>query len=65
MNANWYDLHCGRFTTSRARPRKTRSRPGIEHCYRDFLLQNYDPDEREYPDATDQIREVLKSEYPY
>ncbi|MBI2312596.1 MAG: hypothetical protein HYU77_08850 [Betaproteobacteria bacterium] len=35
------------------------SRPVIEHCYRDFLLQNHDPDEREYPDAADQIREVL------
>jgi hypothetical protein len=29
------------------------------------VLQNYDPDKRKYPDATDQIREVLKSEYPY
>ena len=28
-------------------------------CYRDFLLHNHDPDEREYPDAADQIREVL------
>ena len=37
----------------------THSRPVIEHCYRDFLLQNHDPDEREYPDAADQIREVL------
>ncbi len=53
------DWHCGRFTTPRARPNKTRSSPVIEHCYRDFLLQNYDPDEREYPDAADQIREVL------
>ena len=35
------------------------SKPVIEHCYRDFLLQNHDPDEREYPDPTDQIREVL------
>jgi hypothetical protein len=31
----------------------------IEHCYREFLVQNCDPDEREYPDAADQIREVL------
>jgi hypothetical protein len=31
----------------------------IEHCYRDFLTQNHNPDEREYPDAKDQIREVL------
>jgi len=35
------------------------SKPVIEHCYREFLIQNYDPDEREYPDAADQIREVL------
>ena len=35
------------------------SKPVIEHCYRDFLLQNHDPDGREYPDAADQIREVL------
>jgi len=35
------------------------SRPVIEHCYRDFLLQNNDPEEREYQDAADQIREVL------
>ena len=38
---------------------QTHSKPVIEHCYRDFLLQNHDPDEREYPDAADQIREVL------
>ena len=31
----------------------------IEHCYHEFLLHNYDSDEREYPDAADQIREVL------
>lgn len=35
------------------------SKPVIEHCYREFLLRNQDPDEREYPDASDQIREVL------
>ena len=35
------------------------SKPVIEHCYREFLLQNHDPDEREYADAVDQIREVL------
>jgi hypothetical protein len=35
------------------------SRPVIEHAYRDFLLQNHDPEEREYPDPADQIREVL------
>ena len=38
---------------------QTYSRPLIEHAYREFLLQNHDPDEREYPDAADQIREVL------
>ena len=38
---------------------QTHSKPVIEHCYREFLLQNNDPDEREYPDAADQIREVL------
>ncbi len=38
---------------------QTHSRPVIEHCYRDFLLQNHDPEEREYPDAADQIREIL------
>lgn len=38
---------------------QTHSRPVIEHCYREFLLQNHDTEEREYPDATDQIREVL------
>ncbi len=35
------------------------SEPVIRHCYREFLLQNHDPDEREYPDPEDQIREVL------
>ncbi len=38
---------------------QTHSKPVIEHCYREFLLQNHDPDEREYPDPIDQIREVL------
>jgi hypothetical protein len=38
---------------------QTHSQSVIEHCYREFLLQNHDPDEREYPDAADQIREVL------
>lgn len=38
---------------------QTHSRPVIEHCYREFLVQNHDPDEREYPEAADQIREVL------
>jgi len=35
------------------------SKPVIVNCYREFLLQNHDAEEREYPDATDQIREVL------
>ena len=35
------------------------SKPVIEQCYREFLLQSYDPDVREYPDSVDQIREVL------
>lgn len=38
---------------------QTHSQPVIEHCYREFLLQNHDPEEREYPAAADQIREVL------
>ena len=35
------------------------SRPIINQCYQEFLLQSYNPDEREYWDAEDQIREVL------
>jgi len=38
---------------------QTHSRPVIEHCYREFLLQNHDPEEREYDDDADQIREIL------
>ncbi|MCK4858687.1 MAG: hypothetical protein KAT58_12005, partial [candidate division Zixibacteria bacterium] len=38
---------------------QTHSRSVIEHCYREFLFQNHDPEEREYPDPVDQIREVL------
>jgi len=38
---------------------QTYSRPVIEHCYREFLLQNHHPEDREYPDTADQIREVL------
>jgi hypothetical protein len=38
---------------------QTHSRTVIEHCYQDFLAQNCDPEEREYPEASDQIREVL------
>ena len=33
---------------------QTLSKPVIEHCYREFLLHNHDPDEREYPDVADQ-----------
>lgn len=35
------------------------SKPVVEHCYREFLAASCDPDERAYPDASDQIREVL------
>jgi hypothetical protein len=35
------------------------SKPVIERCYREFLLKSYDPDEREYSEASDQIREAL------
>jgi hypothetical protein len=35
------------------------SKPVIERCYSNFLLENHNPDEREYPDPADQIREVL------
>src|ERR1700737_1240079 len=35
------------------------SKPVIESCYREFLLKGHDPDEREYFEASDQIREVL------
>jgi hypothetical protein len=38
---------------------QTHSKPVIEHCYREFLLHNNDPEGREYPEAIDQIREVL------
>jgi hypothetical protein len=38
---------------------QSHSRPIIERCYRDFLLQSHDAEEREYPDEADQIREVL------
>jgi hypothetical protein len=38
---------------------QTHSKCVIEQCYREFLLLNYNPDEREYFDAADQIREVL------
>jgi len=35
------------------------SRCVIEQAYHAFLLNSYDSEEREYPDAADQIREVL------
>lgn len=38
---------------------QSHSGPVIDHSYRQFLLGSCDPDEREYPDAVDQIREVL------
>lgn len=38
---------------------QTHSQNVIKHCYQNFLLESYDADDREYADATDQIREVL------
>ena len=38
---------------------QTYSRPVISRRYQEFLLQSHDPEEREYLDAEDQIREVL------
>ncbi len=38
---------------------QTHSKPMIERCYRQFLFNNHDPEDREYPDDMDQIREVL------
>lgn len=38
---------------------QSHSKPIIEDCFREFLLLNYDPEEREFFDAADQIREVL------
>lgn len=38
---------------------QTHSKPVIENCFREFLLDNHDPENREYPDDLDQIREVL------
>ena len=38
---------------------QSHSRSVIEQCYYEFLLQNHDPEEREYPEDDDQIREVL------
>lgn len=38
---------------------QTHSKPFIERCYHRFLLENNNPDDREYPADADQIREVL------
>jgi hypothetical protein len=38
---------------------QSHSKPIIEDCFREFLLQNHDPEEREFFDDSDQIREVL------
>ena len=38
---------------------QTYSRPVISRRYQEFLLQSHNPEEREYLDAEDQIREVL------
>ncbi|MDE2937703.1 MAG: hypothetical protein OXR67_02110 [Chloroflexota bacterium] len=38
---------------------QTYSRPVINRRYQEFLLQSHNPEEREYLDADDQIREVL------
>ncbi len=35
------------------------SRPVIERCYREFLLESHDNEDRQYPEAKDQIFEVL------
>ena len=41
---------------------QTHSKSMIERCWREFLLRSHDHEEREYSDATDQIREVLVHE---
>ena len=38
---------------------QTHSKPIIERCYHQFLMDNYNPDDREYFAVGDQIREVL------
>jgi hypothetical protein len=35
------------------------STPIIQRCYSRFLAESNDPEDREYPDHADQIREVL------
>ena len=38
---------------------QTHSLPIINRCYEEFLRQSHNPDEREYSDTEDQIREAL------
>jgi len=38
---------------------QTHSKAVIESCYEAFLVNNYDPYDREYPEDADQIREIL------
>jgi hypothetical protein len=38
---------------------QTHSKPIIERCYENFLTSSFDPDDREYPENADQIRETL------
>jgi len=38
---------------------QTHSRFTIDRCYAGFLLDSFDPEDREYPDDSDQIREIL------
>ena len=38
---------------------QTHSTPTIQRCYARFLEENNHPDDREYSDDADQIREVL------
>lgn len=43
---------------------QSQSKPVIEYCYREFLLQSHASEDREYPNISDQVREVLiKSNY--
>ena len=35
------------------------SKTVIEHCYHGFLVRSADPDDRQYPDPGDQVRELL------
>jgi hypothetical protein len=42
---------------------QTHSAPTIQRCYAKFLAESGDPDEREYPDEADQIRELLIHEH--